>query len=141
MRAHVGDPHGAGPVVHGVDVDDRGRCAHFHEPGDIVSIRFACCGRYFACHLCHAQLADHTAERWPPLAFHVEAVLCGACRTELTIDDYLASSTRCPQCGADFDAALAVHHPFYFAIYHGTGRYDVELYGTSELIDGRGSSG
>ena len=46
-------------VIRGVDVDERGRCAHWRTERDVVAHRCETCGRFWACHECHRALADH----------------------------------------------------------------------------------
>ncbi|MGH7481437.1 MAG: CHY zinc finger protein [Longimicrobiales bacterium] len=103
----------AGPV-HGLDLDAEGRCRHWHGPTDIVAIRFRCCGLYFACHACHEAMADHVATRWHPAEFDQPAVMCGACRAELSVRHYLDGDDRCPACHAAFNPRCRLHHPLYF---------------------------
>ena len=50
------------PEVFGPTVDDHTRCVHYATELDIIAIRFACCDRYYPCHLCHSETADHPAE-------------------------------------------------------------------------------
>lgn len=102
--------------VLGQDADGETRCAHYSGPNDRVAIRFHCCGRYYCCHACHEALATHGVVRWPSDAFHERAVLCGACRSELTIREYLNGGSRCPRCGAGFNPRCAAHHPLYFEV-------------------------
>jgi uncharacterized CHY-type Zn-finger protein len=97
-------------------VDAESRCAHWHGPLDIIALRFACCGRFFACWECHAELSGHPAARWRPEAFGTPAVLCGACGHVLTIREYLDSAYRCPACGRGFNPRCALHHDRYFEI-------------------------
>jgi uncharacterized CHY-type Zn-finger protein len=40
-------------------------------------------------------------------------VLCGVCRTELTIDTYLAADV-CPHCGSGFNERCRLHTHLYF---------------------------
>lgn len=100
--------------VRGVAVDARTRCRHYGSERDVVAVRFPCCGEYYACYECHAERADHDAERWPADAREERAVLCGACGTELTIRAYLDSGHTCPECGSAFDPGCANHYPLYF---------------------------
>lgn len=102
--------------IHGVDLDPEGRCRHWHGPTDIVAIRFPCCDRYFACHACHDDLAGHAPARWPRAEFHRLAILCGACRQELSIADYIAADDCCPACRAPFNPRCRLHHPLYFEV-------------------------
>lgn len=102
--------------VHGLDGDAETRCAHYAGPDDRLAIRFRCCGRYYCCHACHDALTSHETGRWPIDAFDRRAILCGACRSELTIREYLDHATHCPRCGAGFNPRCAAHHHLYFDV-------------------------
>lgn len=102
--------------VRGVDVDHETRCRHYGSDRDVIAVRFPCCGEYYACHACHAAVADHEAERWPADARGARAVLCGVCGSELTIAAYLGSGNACPDCGAAFNPGCANHYGRYFAV-------------------------
>lgn len=116
------DEPGAAPTtvdgdgIRGVEVDAEGRCAHYRSPEDVVAIRLPCCGSLWACHACHAELADHDAKRWPASDFDQRAVLCSACGAELTIQEYLGSPTGCSRCGAAFNPRCERHHHLYFEV-------------------------
>jgi len=101
------------PPVLGPVVDDQTRCVHYRSELDVVAIRFACCGDYYPCHLCHEEAASHPAGRWPVGARSEKAVLCGVCGVELTIADYLGT-TACPRCAAAFNPGCALHAHLYF---------------------------
>lgn len=103
------------PEVEGIAVDAQTRCAHYDSPLDIVAIKMPCCGRYFACKDCHDALSDHLLEPWPREGWSQRAVLCGACGKELTVEQYLASSSSCPACGAHFNPGCRLHDKDYFA--------------------------
>ncbi len=100
--------------IFGLDLDAQTRCAHWHSALDIVAIRMKCCGVFYACKDCHEALADHPIQTWPRGEWNEKAVLCGACGTELTINQYLDSDNRCPACGAGFNPGCRGHHHFYF---------------------------
>ena len=51
-------------TVYGATVDDETRCIHYRTATDIIAIRFACCDRYYPCHLCHAEAETHEARQW-----------------------------------------------------------------------------
>jgi uncharacterized CHY-type Zn-finger protein len=72
-------------TVHGLDVDYQNRCEHSDSPRDVVAVRFRCCKTYYACRLCHEALADHAASSLSEADAEELAVLCGICRTELSI--------------------------------------------------------
>ncbi|MDR2255907.1 MAG: hypothetical protein LBE25_07925 [Arthrobacter sp.] len=101
------------PHVHGSTVDEQTRCVHYATELDVIAIRFACCDRYFPCHLCHEEVADHEGRAWPAGSGAELAVLCGVCSSELSIDAY-RGAPRCPECAARFNPRCAAHYPLYF---------------------------
>jgi uncharacterized CHY-type Zn-finger protein len=103
------------PTVKGLDVTPRAQCSHWHSPRDIIAIRHKCCGQYYACISCHEALAGHPPQVWPRDEQRgAKAVLCGACRRELTVAEYLASGNACPGCRAEFNPGCALHYDLYF---------------------------
>lgn len=102
--------------MQGVGVDEQTRCIHFHSALDIIAIKMACCGMYYACKDCHEALAGHAMQPWPRAAWDARAVLCGACGHELTVHEYLDSNSLCPHCGSAFNPACRNHHHVYFAL-------------------------
>lgn len=105
-----------GVAVRGIDVDPETRCAHYRTDRDVVAIRFRCCGTYYPCSECHAVVADHPPERWPTDTFDTTAVLCGVCRTELTVRAYLDCEDTCPHCEAAFNPGCRRHRDRYFVV-------------------------
>lgn len=101
--------------MRGAVVDGMTRCVHYRTPVDIVAIRFACCGEYYPCHLCHAETAGHPARQWGVDQHDVRAILCGACGAELTIAEYRGVS-GCPRCRAPFNERCALHAHLYFDV-------------------------
>ncbi len=102
--------------VIGVDLDAMTRCAHYHKDVDIIAIKFFCCKTYFPCHQCHNELANHEAIVWPKDQFNEQAILCGACKHELTISEYLTCCSQCPNCGAKFNSGCDLHRHLYFEV-------------------------
>lgn len=100
--------------VHGIDLDPQTRCAHWHSPLDVIAIKMACCGTYYACKSCHDALAGHGLETWPREQWEEPAILCGVCRHELTITQYLRCDSTCPHCAAAFNPGCRSHYHFYF---------------------------
>jgi uncharacterized CHY-type Zn-finger protein len=107
---------GAWTLIRGINLDPQTRCAHYHGPTDIISIRMKCCGEYYACKDCHDELADHPIEVWPAAEWNEKAILCGACRSEMTIRKYLESDYRCGACGAQFNPKCKHHYHYYFTV-------------------------
>jgi uncharacterized CHY-type Zn-finger protein len=100
-------------VVHGRTVDAQTRCVHWAGEDDVLAILFACCERWYPCHACHGEDADHVARTWPVGAAAREALLCGVCGGTSTIADYRATS-RCTRCGRAFNPNCRLHHHLYF---------------------------
>jgi uncharacterized CHY-type Zn-finger protein len=105
---------GAGPHVFGIGLDPETRCAHYSSALDVIAIKMKCCGRYYACKDCHDALERHVTEVWPIEEREQLAVLCGACKSELTIRQYLDCSNICPHCQAPFNPRCRYHYHFYF---------------------------
>jgi len=104
--------------VRGINLDSQNRCEHYHGLTDIVAIKMKCCGVYYACKDCHAALADHNIEVWPGTEWNEQAILCGACGTELTIRGYMESEFCCPACHERFNPRCRNHYHFYFEVLY-----------------------
>lgn len=102
-----------GMEIRGVDVDGQGRCAHYRSERDVVANRCATCDAYWACHACHAALADHPFGRMAVAA--AASVLCGACGHRMGYPTYSAAES-CPGCGHPFNPGCEVHAPLYFEV-------------------------
>jgi uncharacterized CHY-type Zn-finger protein len=102
------------PRVFGVDLDEQTRCAHYHSAQDVIAIKMRCCRRYFACKDCHAAAETHAIEVWPRAEWDQPAVLCGVCRKEMSIREYLDCGNRCTGCAAEFNPRCRNHYHFYF---------------------------
>jgi uncharacterized CHY-type Zn-finger protein len=103
-----------GVEINGIDVDAETRCGHYHGPDDIVALKFKCCGNWFPCHQCHAELAGHVASVWPKEELGALAVLCGACGRELSIREYFECDSMCPSCRRQLNPDCARHYHLYF---------------------------
>lgn len=102
--------------VRGVSLGPQTRCRHYHGPTDIIAIKMKCCATYYACKDCHITLADHPIEVWPQNEWDQKAILCGACDTELTIQQYMQSGSIGPMCNAQFNPGCKNHYHFYFQL-------------------------
>lgn len=100
--------------VRGAVVDEQTRCAHYASELDVVAIRFYCCREYYPCHQCHAEAAGHPARTWPRKLWDQPAVLCGVCRSELSVEEYLGADSSCPRCAAAFNPGCSLHQHLYF---------------------------
>lgn len=99
--------------IFGKPIDEQTRCVHYATAADVVAIEFACCRRFYPCHLCHEETADHPAQQWPLASRGENAILCGVCQQTMSISTYLAVS-GCPGCGTDFNPGCRLHHHLYF---------------------------
>jgi uncharacterized CHY-type Zn-finger protein len=100
--------------VHGKTIDDQTRCQHYHSPLDVIAIKFRCCNEYYACYRCHEETADHPPLAWKKEEWNTKAILCGVCKEELTILEYLNSGHHCPQCHTPFNPNCSRHYHLYF---------------------------
>lgn len=100
--------------IKGKIVDDETRCRHYHSPLDVIAIKFKCCNEYYPCFECHQESVSHEAKVWYREEWHVKAILCGVCKQELTIQEYLNSNNLCPHCNAAFNPKCSLHHHLYF---------------------------
>lgn len=95
-------------------IDHETRCKHYAGPLDIIAIKMKCCHDYYSCYYCHEEAASHEAEVWKQTELEQKAILCGSCKAELTIIQYLSSGSACPACHAGFNPKCANHYHFYF---------------------------
>ena len=101
-------------LLHGKLIDDETRCEHYHSEKDIISIKLKCCQTYYPCISCHNETTNHKAEVWLKTERDIKAILCGSCKTELTIKEYFACESTCPNCAATFNPKCENHYHFYF---------------------------
>jgi uncharacterized CHY-type Zn-finger protein len=100
--------------INGKPVDEQTRCVHYYGPLDIIAIKFNCCNQYYPCYYCHEEAADHPVAIWEKAAFNTNAVLCGNCLKEMTIQAYKDCNYKCPFCEAAFNPKCVNHDHLYF---------------------------
>jgi len=100
-------------IVYGNVIDDETRCEHYHSKRDIVAIQFRCCGKYYPCYLCHNESENHAIRVWKQEEFDAKAILCGSCKQQLSINEYLHAS-HCRYCRAAFNPGCSLHYHLYF---------------------------
>jgi uncharacterized CHY-type Zn-finger protein len=101
-------------AIKGINVDEETRCGHYHTEKDIIAIKFKCCDTYYPCHKCHDEVADHEPVLWGREEWNEKAVLCGKCRSELSILQYMNCQSSCPYCQAPFNPGCSNHYHLYF---------------------------
>jgi len=107
--------HDAGKItVKGKTIDDSTRCEHYHSLLDVIAIKFKCCGEYYPCFQCHEEDAGHAAQVWKKEEWNSRAILCGACKKEMSINQYMHAGNQCPYCGAAFNPNCSLHYHLYF---------------------------
>ncbi|MDN5961960.1 MAG: CHY zinc finger protein [Propionibacterium sp.] len=97
-------------AFHGIGLDAEGRCTHYHQASDVVALKCAQCGRYYACYQCHDALEHHRFMATGPDG--PTPTLCCACNTALSHEQY--SQGACPACGHEFNPRCALHKDIYF---------------------------
>jgi uncharacterized CHY-type Zn-finger protein len=100
--------------IYGNTIDNETRCQHYQSDKDIIAIKMHCCNKYYACITCHNEKETHTTSVWPKENFNTAAILCGVCKTELSIENYLAANNNCPNCQAAFNPKCSNHYHLYF---------------------------
>jgi putative transcriptional regulator len=102
--------------IKGRKVDNQTRCIHYHSPLDIIAIKFKCCNSYYPCYQCHEEAADHPSQVWKKEDFETKAIICGACKTEMSIYTYKTTEYQCPFCSANFNPKCSLHDHLYFEV-------------------------
>ena len=102
--------------IKGKTIDDNTRCIHYHSPIDIIAIKFKCCNDYYPCYYCHEESTSHSCDRWKKNEWDTKAILCGICKNEMTIREYLNSNNQCHTCDSKFNPKCADHYHYYFKI-------------------------
>jgi uncharacterized CHY-type Zn-finger protein len=95
-------------TVHGLDVTPTTQCTHWHSPLDIIAVK------HFCCDSCHDTCETHKSGVWPREQRAKKAVLCGACKHVLSIEEYMTSGSKCTQCGNGFNPGCKGHWGMYF---------------------------
>ena len=101
-------------IVFGKLVDDNSKCEHYNSDLDIVAIKLKCCNKYYACIFCHNEMENHQAVVWLKEEQNTKAIICGICKTEITINEYLECKNICPNCSGGFNPKCYNHYPYYF---------------------------
>ncbi len=102
--------------VNGSKVDNETRCTHYHSDLDVIAIKFKCCQTYYSCFFCHEESVAHVPEIWKREEFDTFAILCGVCKTEMSINQYLNCAAQCPNCLVRFNPKCSNHYHFYFDV-------------------------
>lgn len=95
--------------IYGLDLDQAGRCVHYHLSVDVTAMKCARCQRYYACYQCHDALENYrfaasNKDDWP--------VMCGICGCLMRFDQYQLGT--CPRCGHAFNPKCSLHGQIYF---------------------------
>ena len=102
--------------IKGKTTDRQTRCIHYHSSLDIIAIKFKCCNNFYPCYQCHEEEANHPAKVWNKEEFETRAILCGACKTKMSISSYKSSGYSCPYCATPFNPKCSLHDHLYFEV-------------------------
>ncbi|MHA8111493.1 CHY zinc finger protein [Lactobacillaceae bacterium Melli_B4] len=97
-------------LIYGIDLDNDGRCTHYHSALDVVALKCAQCQSYYACYQCHDELVDHQFVGSDSTKGH--PVMCGHCRKQLTYEQYQLG--KCVFCQHPFNPRCKLHQHIYF---------------------------
>ncbi len=100
--------------MRGKVIDKQTRCSHYHSDLDIIAIKFKCCDIYYPCYSCHQEDQNHIPQRWQKNEFDTLAILCGVCKKELSIQQYLDCDATCIFCKSAFNPKCSTHYDLYF---------------------------
>ena len=100
--------------VYGDILDEETRCQHYHSERDVIALKCFACQKYYPCFLCHDRYEDHAFLAYPMSRSKDRVVLCGHCRTGLTISQYLGCEDACPICTHPFNPGCKKHRSIYF---------------------------
>ncbi|CAH1850663.1 CHY zinc finger protein [Convivina intestini] len=96
-------------TIYGLDLDQQGRCHHYHQANDIAALKCTQCQQYYACYQCHNALADHLFVACDPNDL---PVLCGVCQQLMNYNQYVTGV--CPSCQSAFNPKCSLHRDIYF---------------------------
>ena len=85
---------------------------------DVIAIKFKCCNKYYPCYQCHEEHETHPIKRWSEQEFDEKAIMCGVCKHEMSIQDYMMTEL-CPKCQAHFNSRCKFHYHLYFELNKG----------------------
>lgn len=102
--------------IKGKTTDRQTRCIHYYSSLDIIAIKFKCCNNFYPCYQCHEEEANHPAKVWNKEEFETRAILCGACKNEMSISAYKSSGYSCPYCATPFNPKCSLHDHLYFEV-------------------------
>lgn len=97
-------------MIYGQELDNQGRCLHYHGPTDVVALACARCQRYYACYKCHDGIEGHDFKSTDKNFSY--PVMCGICSFKLSFLDYKKGS--CPYCKHGFNPKCQNHETIYF---------------------------
>lgn len=101
--------------MYGPIVDQETRCIHYQTKKDIMAIKFKCCKKYYPCYKCHEESEDHHIVVWSKEENGEKVILCGVCRTEHTIREYV-SMMHCSVCQSELNERCETHYHLYFEL-------------------------
>ena len=101
--------------INGKLVDEYTRCIHYYSNLDIIAIKFYCCSKYYPCYQCHDECEKHAPLVWPiSKQFTETVIICGICKLEMTVDEYLNCNSCCYSCKSLFNPKCKLHYSLYF---------------------------
>ncbi len=102
--------------INGTLVDNQTRCTHYNLTLDIIAVKHKCCNKFYACINCHNENEQHENEIWQLEEQKEKVIFCGACKTEMSIENYLKCNNECPHCKSLFNPKCINHYQFYFEV-------------------------
>lgn len=75
--------------VYGLLIDIEICCCYYFIEEDIIVIKFKCCNKYYLCYKCYNEFEKYVIKCWFEFLFNEKVILCGVCKYELIINEYM----------------------------------------------------
>ncbi len=103
--------------VHGIKVDAKGRCAHWHSEKDIVSFQFPGDKLFYPCYQCFIAIHGKKPSTWSlKRDAQKKVILCGNCQNLIDLQTYIQHANNCIHCHHPFNPGCKRHWHLYVHI-------------------------
>src|SRR5699024_7970441 len=102
-------------ILIGKLMDIETRCKSYVSVKDFMEIKFYRCNTFYTFFTGDREQVNHALGNCPKEKFNTKAILCGVCRTEMTIETYM-NHNACPECGSVYNENCQLHYPIYFDV-------------------------
>lgn len=101
--------------VYGLFIDNEIWCIYYYLFLDVIVIKFKCCNKYYLCYKCYNEYVFYIIERWVENEFDEKVIMCGVCKYEMCICDYMMVE-MCFCCKVYFNSCCKFYYYLYFEV-------------------------